>query len=119
MAVWAIPKRSHSPIVCAKSRAVTSTSAPRRSSARMTGRMTSTWGEFVRSTQTRIAHDGDDLVRLLAPEHRAHRDGQVRAGGLVGAGQLAGGRVLGHRRLAVRRHAVVGLVADPGALQRG
>ena len=37
---------------------------------------------------------------------------------LLGAGQRAGGRVPAHRRLAVGRHPVVRLVADPGRLQR-
>src|SRR4051794_15285137 len=53
MAVCSIPKRSHSASVWAKSRAVTRTSAPRARRTSITGRMTSTWGEFVRSTQTR------------------------------------------------------------------
>src|SRR6476659_1553346 len=47
------PKRSASPTVCAKSRAVTSTSAPRARSTSTTGRITRTCGLFVRSTQTR------------------------------------------------------------------
>ncbi len=42
------------PTVWAKSRAVTSTSAPRARSRSITGRSTRTCGEFVRSTQTRI-----------------------------------------------------------------
>ena len=49
-----MPKRSHSSSVWAKSRAVTSTSWP---SARMTsisGRITSTCGLLVKSTQTRM-----------------------------------------------------------------
>src|SRR4051794_16950469 len=54
MASCAIPKRSHSASVCAKSRAVTSTSQPRARRTSITGRMTSTCGEFVRSIQARI-----------------------------------------------------------------
>src|SRR3954469_20784656 len=53
IAVWSIWKRSSRPSVCAKSRAVTSTSSPRRRRASITGRMTRTCGEFVRSIQTR------------------------------------------------------------------
>ena len=53
MAVWAMPKRSHSSSVWAKSRAVTSTSCPSSRMASISGRMTSTWGQLVRSTQTR------------------------------------------------------------------
>ena len=53
IAVWSIWKRSSSPSVCAKSRAVTSTSSPRARSTSITGRMTSTCGELVRSIQTR------------------------------------------------------------------
>ena len=53
MAVWSTPRRSHSSSVCAKSRAVTSTSCPSARIAAISGRMTSTWGLFVRSTQTR------------------------------------------------------------------
>ena len=119
IASQASPCRSHRSSVCAKSRAVTSTSAPRCSSARTIGRMTSTCGELVRSTQTRIADRGDDLARLLGRQDGAHGDRQVGAGGLVGAGQRAVVRVLAHRRLQVGGHAVVGLVADAGRLQRG
>ena len=57
----------------------------------MIGRMTSTCGELVRSTQTRIADRGDDLVGLLARQHGAHRDREVRARGL-GRCRAAGGR---------------------------
>src|SRR5919108_5164527 len=114
----ASPWRSARPSVCAKSRAVTSTSAPRRSSARITGRMTSTCGELVRSTQTRIADGGGDLGGLLAREHRAHRDGEVRARRLLGAGQRAGRGVVAHRGLEVGRQPVVRLVADPTGLER-
>src|SRR3954447_893185 len=53
IAVWSIPKRSSSPSVWAKSRAVTSTSSPRARRTSITGRMTRTCGEFVRSIQTR------------------------------------------------------------------
>ena len=99
-----MPWRAHSSSVCAKSRAVTSTSTPCRSSARMTGRRTSTCGELVRSTQTRIAHRGHDLGRLLARQHRAHRDREVGTGDLVGAGQRRPpAAYVAHRRLLVDR----------------
>src|SRR5258707_11228916 len=49
-----MPKRSHSSSVWAKSRAVTATSCPSARRRSITGRMTSTWGLFVRSIQTRI-----------------------------------------------------------------
>src|SRR3954447_2940660 len=114
-----MPKRSQRPTVCAKSRAVTRTSSPRARSASMTGRMTRTWGLLVRSTQTRIADGVDDLGHLVALQDGAHRDGEVRARGLVGAGELARGRIGGHRRLAVDGLAVVGLVADAALRQRG
>src|SRR3954447_18090107 len=52
------PKRSASPTVCAKSRAVTSTSAPRARRPSITGRRTRTCGLFVRSTQTRTGRKG-------------------------------------------------------------
>src|SRR3954469_21271255 len=52
------PKRSASPTVCAKSRAVTSTSAPRARRPSITGRRTRTCGLFVRSTQTRTRRKG-------------------------------------------------------------
>ena len=55
MAVCSIPKRSHSSSVWEKSRAVTLTSCPSARSSSISGRMTSTWGLLVRSTQTRIA----------------------------------------------------------------
>ena len=45
--------------------------APRARSRSMTGRRTRTCGLLVRSTQTRIAHGGDDLVDLLARERGA------------------------------------------------
>ena len=91
-----IPKRSSSPSVCAKSRAVTSTSSPRRRSASITGRMTSTCGEFVRSIQTRIAPLGQFaqvLVRARRSclhEQEPHRRTRRR--------RLAGRRLLRLRR---------------------
>ena len=48
----------HSSSVWAKSRAVTSTSWPRARRLAITGRITSTWGEFVRSTQILILRCG-------------------------------------------------------------
>ena len=54
-AVWSIPKRSHSSSVWAKSRAVTSTSCPSARMISISGRMTSTCGLFVRSTQMRTS----------------------------------------------------------------
>src|ERR671910_2664382 len=57
-----MPSRSASPRVCAKSRAVTSTRCPRCSSTPITGRRTTTCGEFVRSTQ----------IRMRAPARGGH-----------------------------------------------
>ena len=54
IAVWAMPRRSHSSSVWAKSRAVTRTSWPSARSRSITGRITSTCGLFVRSIQTRM-----------------------------------------------------------------
>ena len=92
--------------VWAKSRAVTRTSAPRARSTSMTGRRTSTWGLLVRSTQIRIAHGGHDLGDLVARERRGLIGmGQVRAGDLVGRGQLGVARrraIAGWRWIGVR-----------------
>ena len=54
-----MPKRSHSSIVCAKSRAVTRTSWPSARRHSISGRITSTCGLFVRSIQTRIGRHGN------------------------------------------------------------
>src|SRR3954467_7309460 len=118
MTSCSMPKRSHSCTVWAKSRAVTRTCAPRSRSTSMTGRMTSTCGLLVRSTQIRIAHGRHDLVDLAAAHGRGHRQGQVRARQLVGRGQLDVPEG-GHRRLAVDGGAVVGARPDAGRAERG
>src|SRR5207247_7573995 len=124
MTSQSMPKRSQSPTVWAKSRAVTRTSAPRARSASITGRSTSTCGLFVRSTQTRIAYRAHDLVDLLARDRRADRDGEVRARGLIGSRELGSGAELRHRRLAVDGHAGVAArlhaaLGEPGGERGG
>src|SRR5919198_4651345 len=111
------PRRRARSTVCAKSRAVTRTSAPRDRSTATIGRRTRTWGLLVRSTQIRIAHRGDDLVDLVARERRRDGEREMGAGQLVGERQLGAVRVLRHRRLAVDRRAVVAARPDAGGVQ--
>src|SRR4029450_940218 len=111
------PRRSASSTVCAKSRAVTRTSAPRARSTAMTGRRTRTWGLFVRSTQIRIAHRGDDFVDLVARERRRDGKREMGAGQLVGERQLDAVGVRRHRLLAMDRRAVVAARPDAGGVE--
>ncbi len=112
--VCSIPNRSLSPSVCAKSRAVTSTSCPRARRSSITGRRTSTCGELVKSIQTftpsrsqlprQPARRPSHALELGAWKHRAHRQRKVGARQLVGRAQLGGGPgVRAHRGLAVHR----------------
>src|SRR5947209_6131905 len=64
ISVCGIANRRHSSSVCANARAVTSTRWPRRASSSITGRITSTCGELVRSTQTFSARSGGILSTL-------------------------------------------------------
>ena len=57
------PEATHRPSVCAKSLAVTSTWWPRARNSAITGRITSTWGEFVRSTQMFTGGPGPRAVQ--------------------------------------------------------
>ena len=65
-AVCSMPKRSQSSSVCAKSRAVTSTSCPSPRMISISGRITSTCGLLVRSTQMRTSGPLPYLAVVLA-----------------------------------------------------
>src|ERR1700753_1173345 len=127
MAGGSSPKRSHSASVWAKSRAVTLTSWPWARSRSITGRRTRTWGELVKSTQTRTlvglgrpGEDGRHLASLRLGEHGADRQRDVLRRQRLGHRQRAGGaRFIDERRhggLAMQRDAVV--VAGLHALLR-
>src|SRR3954453_20566978 len=60
---------------------------------------------------------GDDLAGLGGAEDRAHRDREVRAGGLGGAREVLAVVVGVHRGLQVGREAVVGAGADARVLE--
>ena len=137
--VGSMPNRSQSWSVCAKSRAVTSTSWPRARSSSITGRRTSTCGLFVRSIQTRISvrpwvrsHSvGERPLGARRLDRGDDLDGLRRLStGLIGiarwvaaASSVPGsGAPAGYRRIAgcaVDRRAVVGARADPHAFERG
>src|SRR6202042_2374737 len=74
IAVCSISNRCNSPSVWAKSRAVTCTEWPRARSCSITGRITSTCGELVRSTQTRKRETlAAANAAALAPSRREAR----------------------------------------------
>src|SRR5271166_773117 len=79
-----MPRRSHSSIVWAKSRAVTATSCPSPRRAAISGRITSTCGLLVRSIQTRIAPDGNDPRRRGRECRRPSRARRADIAAIVG-----------------------------------
>src|SRR5438105_7562508 len=88
-----IPKRSHRAIVCAKSRAVTRTSCPSARMRSISGRITSTCGLLVRSTQTRMPADANGPAARLS--------GRTALGAAPRAAPAALGAAMVARRMLV------------------